>query len=89
MKTILLISLMSLNVYAANLNVEVLDFGTQNRSKIIELEESKMKIQDTIAVYKKSMSKTQKEQLTKDLKALRKCKFQQSCKDETGKSINK
>lgn len=90
MKTMLisLVVLVSLNVSA--IEVDVLDFGSQNRAKIIKLEEAKMKIQDTIAVYKKSMSKAQKDDLTKDLKALRKCKFQQPCKEEiTNRTVTK
>jgi len=72
------------------LNVDnlLINLGTQNRSKIIELERAKMKIQDTVSIYKKGMSKKQKKQLTEDLKALRKCKFQQPCVEElSGRNV--
>lgn len=64
------------------LQVEVMDFGSNNRSKIIKLEQQKKQIQDYVSILKKGMSKQQKEQLTDDLKALRKCNFQKPCKEE-------
>lgn len=69
------------------LQVEVIDFGADNRSKIIKLESQKQQIQDYVSLLKKGMSKAQKDQLTKDLKALRKCKFQQPCLDESGRKV--
>ena len=74
----------------ANLNVKVLDYGSQNRAKIIELEAAKQKIGDTISVYKKGMSKEQKDELQKDLKALRKCEFTfVECTRDDGKKVTK
>lgn len=64
------------------LQVEVMDFGSNNRSKIIKLEQQKKQIQDYVSILKKGMSKQQKEQLNLDLKALRKCNFQKPCKEE-------
>jgi len=72
--------LISISVSAVS--VETLDFSGNHRSKLIELEAAKQKIQDTISIYNKSMSKAQKDQLRADLKALRKCKFTQPCLEE-------
>jgi hypothetical protein len=85
---VLLVSV-SVSAQTNSLNIKVLDFGSEQRAKIIELEEAKQRIQDTISVYKKGMSKEQKDKLTKDLKALRKCKFQVPCRDEAGVSVSK
>lgn len=71
-------------VKAEGLGVDglLLNVGSQNRVKIIKLEAAKQKIQDTVSVYKKGMSKAEKDQLSRDLKALRKCKFRQPCVEE-------
>lgn len=90
MKTILIGLFLIVGFNAAALEVDVLEFGSGKRGEIIKLEEAKMKIQDTIGVYKKGMSKAQKDQLTADLKALRKCKFQTPCKEEiSNRTVNK
>lgn len=78
-------------VKAEGLGVDglLLNVGSQNRVKIIKLEAAKQKIQDTVSVYKKGMSKAEKDQLSRDLKALRKCKFRQPCVEEmTGRKVS-
>jgi len=87
---VLILALIGVSKAHGGLNVDnlLINLGTQNRSKIIELERAKMKIQDTVSIYKKGMSKKQKKQLTEDLKALRKCKFQQPCVEElSGRNV--
>lgn len=82
-----LISSVAMAQATKTLQVEVMNFGAENRSKIIKLESQKQQIQDYVSVLKKGMSKEQKDQLSKDLKALRKCKFQQPCLDESGRKV--